>query len=46
MLNYDAKTLSFPGVMTEDSAYVPHSIATGPVLQLRTLLYLQPWVFL
>lgn len=42
MLNYDAKTLSFPGVMTEDSAYVPFSIAAGPVLQLRTLMQFQP----
>lgn len=34
MLNYDAKTLSFPGVMTEDPAYVPYGIAAGPVLRL------------
>jgi len=38
MLNYDAKTLSVPGVMTEDSAYVLHSVTAGPVLQLRTIL--------
>lgn len=46
MLNYDAKTLSFPEVTTEDSAYAPHRITAGPVLQLKTPLYLQAWVLL
>lgn len=37
MLNYDAKTLSFPEVMTEDSAYASHRIAAGPALQFKYL---------